>query len=58
LIQRKDDNEATLQTRLTTYENETSPLVEYYQKQGIFYTVNGMLPLEEVCSGIKAILTK
>ncbi len=34
LIQRKDDRPETVKERLAVYRNETSPLIEYYKKQG------------------------
>lgn len=36
LIQRSDDNEATLKKRLATYHDQTGPVVNYYQKTGIW----------------------
>ncbi len=38
LIQRKDDTEETVKARLESYFKETSPLVEYYEKQGKLYS--------------------
>lgn len=38
LITRKDDTEETVKTRLKTYFEQTSPLVEYYEKQNIVLT--------------------
>lgn len=38
LIQRQDDNEETIKARIATYMEQTSPLVAYYQKQGILRT--------------------
>lgn len=38
LIQRKDDNEATVKDRLATYFKQTSPLVEFYDNKGVLYT--------------------
>ena len=38
LIQRKDDNEDTIKSRLENYFSETSTLVEYYEKKGILFT--------------------
>ncbi len=32
LIQRKDDEEATVRTRLQVYQNQTRPLVDYYSQ--------------------------
>ncbi len=38
LIQRKDDNEATVKDRLATYFKQTSPLVEFYDNKGVLST--------------------
>lgn len=38
LIKRKDDTEETVKSRLKTYFKQTSPLVEYYEKQGVVLT--------------------
>ena len=38
LIVRKDDNVETVKSRLEQYFTATSPLVEYYEKEGILYT--------------------
>ena len=35
LIKRKDDNVETIKNRLSTYEQNTSPLVDYYKQKGI-----------------------
>lgn len=36
LIQRTDDNADTLKKRLATYHQQTTPVVSYYQKTGIW----------------------
>lgn len=38
LIRRKDDTEETVRLRLKNYFEQTSPLVEYYEKQGNLLT--------------------
>ena len=38
LITRKDDNLETVQSRLDQYFKATSPLIDYYEKEGILYT--------------------
>ncbi len=38
LITRDDDNEETVRGRIATYFKQTSPLVEYYEKQGNILT--------------------
>ncbi len=38
LIQRKDDNIETVKLRFNSYIEQTSPLIQYYEKQGNLYT--------------------
>jgi adenylate kinase len=40
LIQRSDDNAETLKKRLGTYHQQTSPVVAYYQKTGIWKPID------------------
>lgn len=40
LIQRSDDNAETLKKRLVTYHEQTSPVVSYYQRTGIWRPVD------------------
>jgi adenylate kinase len=35
LIQRPDDRPETIENRLTVYQKDTAPLIEYYEKQGL-----------------------
>jgi len=48
LYQRVDDYPEAIRKRLEVYELETSPLVAYYQKQGILRTIDGNGKIEEV----------
>ncbi|MGQ9708089.1 MAG: adenylate kinase [bacterium] len=41
LYQRKDDQEETIRARLMVYKQETSPLIEYYQRQGKLVRLDG-----------------
>ena len=41
LYQRDDDKEETVKNRLNVYEQQTAPLIDYYEKSGILHTVNG-----------------
>jgi len=41
LIQRDDDNEETIRTRLQVYTEQTEPLVDYYQNAGLLRAVDG-----------------
>ena len=40
LIQRSDDNADTLNKRLSTYHAQTTPVVEYYKKTGIWRQID------------------
>lgn len=40
LIQRSDDNEEALKKRLTTYHQQTTPVVDYYRKTGIWRQID------------------
>ena len=48
LYQRDDDKEETIRKRLTVYEEQTSPLVDYYCQAGLLKTVDGMAPIDQV----------
>lgn len=39
LYQRKDDNPETVKSRLEVYSAQTAPLIEYYTKKGLLFTV-------------------
>ena len=56
LIQRKDDNEEAVRTRLTAYHNQTSPLAEWYAEKGLLATVNGNQAMADVGAEISAVL--
>ncbi len=54
LVQRADDNEETVKSRLEVYEAQTKPLIEYYGDS--VKTVNGNQGREEVFADITKIL--
>ena len=58
LIQRKDDNPATIANRLEVYHAQTSPLTEFYAGKGILKQVDGALQMEEVTSTILKALAE
>jgi adenylate kinase len=58
LIQREDDMPETVKHRLQVYQNETKPLVEYYQSQETksslkYIAVDGSQTVEKVFEGIE-----
>lgn len=56
LYQRADDTEDAIMNRLKVYENQTKPLIDYYEKKGLAKSVDGVGKLDEVYDRIKAIL--
>ena len=56
LVQRKDDNEETLKSRLAEYHKMTEPLIEYYTKLGVVSDIDGTKDLDVLFEDIKAIL--
>jgi adenylate kinase len=56
LIQRPDDEEATVRRRLEVYERETRPLAQYYAGQGLLHTIDADAPMDVVTSRLVAAL--
>ena len=52
LYQRKDDNPETVQSRLSVYERQTQPLIDYYTRKGVIVNVAGEGTPEEVFASI------
>ena len=58
LVQREDDKEEIVQSRLNTYHDLTEPLVRYYQKQGILKAIDGTGSPENIYAEIKKTLNE
>jgi adenylate kinase len=56
LIQRSDDNEQTLRKRLATYHQQTSPVVTYYQKTGIWKPIDASQQPGQVWQSLLKVL--
>lgn len=56
LYQRKDDNEEVIKTRFVVYEQQTTPLIEYYSKKGKLFKLNAAAPIGEVFERLLKIL--
>ena len=56
LVQRKDDKEDVLSERLKSYERQTLPLVEYYNRKGSLHELNGEAPVDRVTAETLAII--
>ena len=58
LYQRDDDKEEVVRQRFKVYMENTAPLIEYYEKKGLLYRVDGTKSIDEVFSQIDEILQK
>ena len=53
LIQRADDKEDIVKSRLNIYREQTEPLVKYYEEKGILVAIDGLGDPEEIFAKIK-----
>ncbi|RHZ69843.1 hypothetical protein Glove_277g37 [Diversispora epigaea] len=58
LIQRSDDNAEVLKKRLATYHKQTTPVVEYYKRKGIWSSVDASQNPNVVWASLLAIFDK
>ena len=56
LVQRADDNRETVENRIDVYEQQTMPLIDYYEKAGVLVHIDGSLGLENVFAKIRKVL--
>ena len=56
LVQRKDDTEETVRSRLEAYHSQTAPLADYYAEMGILRKVDGDRDIIEVTNSIFNLL--
>jgi adenylate kinase len=51
-VQRDDDTEEAIRTRLDTYHEQTEPLKDYYEEQGILVTIDASKDIDEVTKDV------
>jgi adenylate kinase len=56
LVQRDDDREETIKHRLEVFHDQTEPLVDYYEGQGLLRRFDGSRSPDEVHAHIRATL--
>jgi adenylate kinase len=56
MYQRDDDKPETISKRLDTYQNQTQPLIDYYESHGILKSVDGNRAVDEVYVDVKKVL--
>lgn len=55
---RKDDTEAVIRNRLEVYNKQTRPLIDYYNEQGKFLSVEGVGSIDEIFNSICSVIDK
>jgi adenylate kinase len=53
---RADDNEATIRERMSVYDAQTAPLLQYYDERGLLVETNGMGSVDEVAARIQEVI--
>lgn len=56
LVQREDDNEETIRSRLDVYREQTEPVIDYYRKRGKLTTIDAEGTVGEVYERLVAAL--
>ena len=59
LVQRPDDNEATVRKRLAVYEEQTRPLVDFYRELAgpSYHSINGIGSVADITAQLKSLLS-
>lgn len=57
VVQRKDDKEDVIQTRLEAYDKSTSPVKDFYRRTGLSVEVDGTGDADTVFASVKAQLS-
>ncbi len=55
-IRRVDDKEETVTSRLGIYNQQTAPLVDYYDRKGVLHSIDGMADIAQVTRQIDRVL--
>lgn len=58
VYQRSDDQEATVKNRISVYEEQTAPLIQYYSKHSILHHIDADKPVQEVFAQVTEVLEK
>ncbi len=58
LVKRTDDNEEVIKKRINVYNEETAPLIEYFNKLGKLIEIDGNGSIEEVHNKIVEVINK
>lgn len=57
LVVRKDDNPETVKNRLSVYQAQTVPLIDFYAARGVLRRVVGTGPIDEIVERVRQVLS-
>lgn len=57
-FQREDDTESVIMNRLNVYEEQTMPLIEYYENKGVLKRIDGARDIDVVYKDVLGLLEK
>ena len=58
LIQRPDDTEETVRSRLEAYHAQTAPLADWYSERGLLITIDGNASIDQVGESVEAAVSR
>jgi adenylate kinase len=58
LYQRDDDKPETVKNRIKVYQDQTAPLISYYQEQGLLVEIDGTKPIDTVTTDLLQAIEK
>ena len=56
LVQRSDDKPETIEARLKVYDEQTAPLIAYYEQKGVLSHLDGAGEMEQVYGRLSSLL--
>jgi adenylate kinase len=56
MYQRADDNEETVRNRLRVYNEQTKPLIDFYEKRGILVNIDGDREIDDIFGDVVAVI--
>jgi adenylate kinase len=57
VVQRPDDTPEAIERRLSLYNEQTSPLLDYYRQRGMLHTVDGDREMDEVSNDLIELIS-
>jgi adenylate kinase len=58
LKRRSDDSADTMRNRLSVFDADTAPIVDFYKERGLVHEIDGMSPIDEVTKKISTLLDR